>query len=105
MGEDFPLATIGLFVSMDTLFPGSAGNLKLFTNKEVIALKSPISGMSTPKLPSPLALKMESDSSIKKRDCQDPPRSHRCPVSAATRSYEDLDKPEHECGTTSKQLC
>ena len=52
---------------MDTLFPGTAGDLELFTDKEVIALsnvgvlKSTITGMSTPKLPS-LASKMEPDS-------------------------------------------
>ena len=59
---------------MDTLFPGLAGDLKLFTDEEVIALsnagarKSPMTGVSTPKLPSPLAPKMEPDSSTKKRD-------------------------------------
>ena len=71
MGEDVPFVTIGPFASMDTLFPGSAGNPDLYMDKEVIVLmnarvfKSSISGPSTPKLPS-LTRKVESDSSIRK---------------------------------------
>ena len=50
-----PFFTVGPFVSTDTLFPGTAGDLDLFTDREVYALtcigvlKSPISGTS--KLP------------------------------------------------------
>ena len=87
MGEEVPFFTIGPFVSTDTLFPGTAGDLDLFTNEEVIALtnvgvlKSPITGTSTPQLPS-LASRMEPDSSTRKQDYRDSPRSHRHPVTA-----------------------
>ena len=102
MGEDVPFVTVGPFMSMDTLFPGTAGDLELFTDEEVIALsnvgvlKSPITGTSTPKLPS-LASKMEPDSSTRKQDYRNSPRSHRHPVSMAAGSCEDLDKSEHKC--------
>ena len=107
MGEVVPFVTVGPFVSTDTLFPGKTGDLELFTNKEVVALsnvgvlKSPTTGMSTPKLPS-LASKWEPDSSTRKQDCRDSPRSHRHPVSMATGSFEDLDKLEHERKTACK---
>ena len=58
MAEDVPFVTIGPFASTDTLFPGTAGDLELFTDEEVIALsnvgvlKSSITSMSTHKLPS-----------------------------------------------------
>ena len=57
-------------MSMDTLFPGTPGDLELFTDEEVITLrcgvlKSTITGTSTPKLPS-LASHMEPDSSTRK---------------------------------------
>ena len=101
MGEDVPFATIGPFTSTDTLFPGSAGDPDLYTDEEVIVLmnagvfKSLIPSPSTPKLPS-LARKVESDSSTRKRDHQSSPQSHKCPVSLAVGSCEDLDKSEHE---------
>ena len=109
MGEDVPFATIGPFVSTDTLFPGSAGDPDLYTDEEVIVLmiawvfKSLISGRSTPKLPS-LACKVESDSSTRKWDHRSSTWSHKCPVSAAAGSCEDLDKSEHEHEATRKQL-
>ena len=78
MGEDVPFVTVGPFASMDTLFPGSAGDPDLYTDKEVVVLmntrvfKSSISGLSTPKLPS-LTRKVESDSSTGKRDHRSSP--------------------------------
>ena len=78
MGEDVPFVTVGPFASMDTLFPGSAGNPDLYTDEEVIVLmnagvfKSSISSLSTPKLPS-LTRKVESDSSTRKQDHQSSP--------------------------------
>ena len=57
-GEDAPFVTVGPFVSTDTLFHGTAGDLELYTAEEVIALrnagifKSSITSQSTPKLPS-----------------------------------------------------
>ena len=99
--EDVPFVTIGPFTSMDTLFPGSAGDTDLYMDEEVIVLmntrvfKSSISGLSTPKLPS-LTRKVEYDSSTRKRDHLTSPQSHRCPVSVAAGSHEDLDKSEHE---------
>ena len=57
-GEDAPFVTVGPFMSMDTLFHGTAGDLELYTAEEVIALrnagifKSSNTSQSTPKLPS-----------------------------------------------------
>ena len=57
-GEDAPFVTVGPFVSTDTLFHGTAGDLELYTAEEVIALrnagvfKSSNTSPSTPKLPS-----------------------------------------------------
>ena len=57
-GEDAPFVTVGPFVSTDTLFHGTAGDLELYTAEEVIALrnagifKSSNTIQSTPKLPS-----------------------------------------------------
>ena len=107
-GEEAPFFTVGPFVSMDTLFPGTAGDLDLFTGEEVItltdigALKSTIASTSTPQLPS-LASRMEPDSSTRKQDCRDSP-SHRHPVTMAAGSCEDLGKSEHECEVACKQL-
>ena len=56
---------------MDTLFPGTAGDLDLFTDEEVFALtrigvlKSPITGTSNPHILSP-ASRMEPDLSTRK---------------------------------------
>ena len=47
---------------------------------------------------------MEPDSSTRKQDVSNSPRSYRCPVSTAAGSHEDLDKSEHECEATHKQL-
>ena len=53
-GLEAPFLTVGLFMSTDTLFPGKAGDLDLFTDKEVYtlsrigALKSPITITSNP---------------------------------------------------------
>ena len=70
-GGEAPFFTVGPFMSMDMLFPGTAGDLDLFTDEEVIALtcvgvlKSPITGTSNPHVPSP-APRMEPDSSTRK---------------------------------------
>ena len=86
--------TVGPFANTDTLFPGAAGDLELFTDEEVIALsnvgvlKSATAGTSTPKLPS-LASHMEPDSSTRRRDHRDS-LSHRHPVTAVAGSCEDL---------------
>ena len=109
MREDAPFVTIGPFTSTDTLFHGSAGDLDLYTAEEVVALrnarvfKSSISGPSTPILPS-LTSKVEPDFSTSKQDHRSSPQSDKCPVSVATGSCEDLDKSEHKCEATHKQL-
>ena len=88
------------------LFPGRAGDLDLFTDEEVYAishvgaLKSPITITSNPHVPTP-ASKMEPDSSTKKRSQRDSPR-HRCPMSSAAGSAEDLGESEYECSTEPK---
>ena len=100
--------TVGPFTSTDTLFPGAAGDLELFTDEEVITLsnvgvlKSPTTGTSTTKLPS-LASHIQPDSSIRKRDHQDSP-CHRCPVTAAAGSLENLGRSEHDREAARKQL-
>ena len=86
---------------MDTLFPGTAGDLDLFTDKEVYtlsrigALKSPITITSNPLVSMP-ASSMEPDSSTRKRSQRDSLRC-RCPMSSAAGSAEDLGKLEYEC--------
>ena len=73
MGEDAPFVTVGPFLSTDTLLHGSAGDLDLYTAKEVVALRnagvfiSSICSASTPTLPSP-APKVEPDFSTRKQD-------------------------------------
>ena len=49
-GEDAPFVTVGPFVSMDTLFHGTARDLELYMAEEVI--ESSNTSPSTPKLPS-----------------------------------------------------
>ena len=105
-GGEAPFFTVGLFTSTDTLFPGAAGDLDLFTDEEVFTLthigvlKSPITGTSNPHVPSP-ASRMEPDSSTRKRGYRDP-LSCRCPVSVATGSCEDLGKLQHKCVASRK---
>ena len=105
-GGEAPFFTVGPFARTDTLFPGAAGDLDLFTNEEVITLthlgvlKSPITGTSNPHVPSP-ASRMEPDSSTRKRGYRGSP-SHRHPVTAAAGSCKDLGKSEHECGVALK---
>ena len=107
-GGEAPFFTVGPFASMDTLFPGAAGDLDLFTDEEVTTLthvrvlKSPITGTSNPHIPSP-ASKMEPDLSTRKRGYRGSP-SRRCPVAVAAGSFEDLGKSEHECEVAHKQL-
>ena len=126
-GEDAPFITVGPFLSMDTLFHGTASDLELYIAKEVVALrnarvfKSSNTGPSTPKLPSLASLgqalpppvnfespnhcsKVEPDSSTRKRDHRSSPRSHRYLISTAARSHKDLDKSEHEGEAACRQL-
>ena len=78
MGEDAPFVTVGPFMSTDTLFYDSAGDLELYTSEEVVALRNPrvlkssSTGPSTPKLPS-LTSKVEPDSSTRKQDQRSSP--------------------------------
>ena len=97
-GEDALFVTIGPFASTDTLFHGTAGDLELYTAKEVVALrnarvfKSSNTGPSTPKLLSLTSLgqalpppanskspnhcsKVEPDSSTRKQDYRSSARS------------------------------
>ena len=107
-GGEAPFFTVGPFTSMDTLFPGAAGDLDLFTDVEVTTLtqlgvlKSPSTGTSNPHIPSP-ASKMEPDLSIRKQGYRGSP-SCRHPVSAAAGSFEDLGKLEHKHEATCNQL-
>ena len=100
--------TVGPFASTDMLFPGTAGDLDLFTDKEVYALsrigalKSPITITSNPHISIP-ASRMEPDSSTRKCSQRDSLR-HRHPVSSAAGSVEDLDKSEYECSTEPKRI-
>ena len=105
-GLEAPFLTVGPFASMDMLFPSKAGDLDLFTDKEVYtlsrigALKSPITITSNPHISTP-ASRMEPDSSTRKRIQRDSPRC-RHPMSSAAGSAEDLDKLEYECSTEPK---
>ena len=82
-GLEAPFFTVGPFMSTDTLFPSTAGDLDLFTDEEVYALshvgalKSPITITSNPHVSTP-ASRMEPDSSTRKHSQRDSPR-HRCP--------------------------
>ena len=99
-GLEAPLFTVGLFASTDMLFPGTPGDLDLFTNEEVYALarigslKSPITGAPNVDVPTPTS-RMEPDPSTRKQIHQDSLR-HRHPVYSAAGSLEDLDKSEYE---------
>ena len=118
-GEDAPFVTVGPFASKDTLFHGAASNLELYTAEEVITLrnagifKSSNTSQSTPKLPSLASLgqalsspldskpttcspKVEPDSSSKKRDYKNSPKSHKYPVSTAAGSCADLEKSQQK---------
>ena len=65
-------------------------------------LKPSIAGTRDPHAASP-ASKVEPASSLKKQDRRDSP-SHRCPVSVAAGSHEDLGKSEHEHDAACKRL-
>ena len=99
-GVETPFFTVGPFASTDTPFPGTAGDLDLFTDMEISGLvrigllKPPVAGTHDPHAASP-ASKVEPASSSRKQDCRDSP-GHWCPVSAAAGSHEDLGKSEHE---------
>ena len=107
-GVEAPFFTVGPFASSDTLFPGTAGDLDLFTDGEVYALrhigalKSPITVTSNPHASTP-ASRVEPDSSTRKCSRRDSLR-HRRPVSSAAGSAEDLGKLEYECSTDPKRI-
>ena len=91
---------MGPFASTDTLFPGAAGDLDLYTDMEISGLVKV--GLLEPSIVSTRdphtassASKVETALSIKKRDNRDSPSCRR-PVSAAAGSHEDLSKSEHE---------
>ena len=101
-----PFFTVGPFAGTDTLFTGAPGDLNLFTDGEVYALrcigavKSPIAITSNPHASAPASW-MEPHSSTRKRSQRDSPR-HRHPVSLAAGSAEDLGKSEYEHSTVPK---
>lgn len=107
-GAEAPFFTVGPFVSMDMLFPGTAGDLDLFTDEEIFSLtrigvlKLPITSMSNPHTPLP-ASRVERDSSTRRQGDKDSP-SHWHPVSVAAGSYKDLGKSENKCEVAHKQL-
>ena len=92
-----PFFNVGPFASTDTLFTSAAGDLDLFTAMEISALvrvgflKPPIAGKRDTS-----AAPVEPASSSGKRDHRDSPSRHRCPVSMAAGSHDDLDKSECE---------
>ena len=98
-----PFFNMGPFTSTDMLFPGTAGDLDLFSDMEISGLvcigflKPPIAGTcDTPAAP------VEPASSSVKRDNRDSPSRHCCPVSTAAGSHDDLDRSEHECEAVCK---
>ena len=99
---------MGPFASTDTLFPSTAADLDLFTDKEISGLvrvgllKPPIAGTRDPHAPPP-ASKVEPASSSRKQDCSGSPSCHH-PVTVAAGSQEDLGKSEHECEAARKRL-
>ena len=105
-GVEAPFFTMGPFASTDTLFPGTPGDLDLYTDMEISGLKT--IGLLEPSIArtrdphTSSASKAETALSIKKRD-RDSPR-HRCPVSAVAGSHEDLNKSEHERDAACKRL-
>ena len=108
-GVEAPFFTMGPFASTDTLFPGTPGDLDLYTDMEISCLKNvgilETSGAGTrdPHTASSSS-KAEAAPSVKRRDNRDS-LGHRHPVSVAAGSREDLDKSEHECEAERKRLC
>ena len=91
---------MGPFTSTDTLFPGIAGDLDLYTDMEIsglvkVGLLEPSLARTRDPHTASSASKVGTTLSIKKQDNRDSP-SHRCPVSAAAGSHEGLSKSEHE---------
>ena len=99
-GVEAPFFTMGPFASTDTLFPGTPGDLDLYTDMEISCLKNiglletSVASARDPHTVSS-ASKAEAAPSVKRRDDRDSPGC-RHPVSAAAGSREDLDKSEHE---------
>ena len=108
-GVEAPFFTMGHFASTDTLFPGTPGDLDLYTDIEIFCLKNTgiletsVASTRDPHTASSSS-KAEAAPSIKRRDNRDSP-GHRRPVSAAAGSREDLDKSEHEHEAECKRLC
>ena len=107
-GVEAPFFTMGPFASTDTLFPGTPGDLDLYTDMEISTLEN--IGLLEPSIVSARdphtvssASKAEAAPSIKKRDNRDSPGRLR-PVSTAVGSHEDLDKSEHQCEAECKRL-
>ena len=100
---------MGPFASTDTLFPGTPGDLDLYTDMEISCLKNigiletSVACTRDPHTVSS-ASKAEAAPSIKRRDNRDSP-GHRRPVSTVVGSCDDLDKSEHECEAEHKRLC
>ena len=99
-GVEAPFFTVGPFASTDTLFPGAAGDLDLYTDMEIsglvkVGLLEPSVASTHDPHTSSSASKVETAPSIKKRDIRDSPRHWR-PVGTAAGSHEDLSKSEHE---------
>ena len=107
-GVEAPFFIMGPFTSRDTLFPGTPGDLDLYTDMEISGLEKV--GLVDPSImctqdphTSSSASKVETTLSIKKRDNRDSPGC-RCPVSMAAGSHEDLSKSEHERDAAHKRL-
>ena len=99
-GVEAPFFTVGPFARTDTLFPGTPGDLDLYTDMGIYCLKN--IGMLEPSVASardPRAAssssKAEAGPSLKKREDRDS-LCRRRSVSAVAGSREDLDKSEHE---------
>ena len=99
-GVEAPFFTMDPFTSTDTLFPGTPGDLDLYTDMEISGLEN--IGLLEPSITNARdphtvssASKAEAAPSIKKRDDRDSPGCQH-PVSAAAGSHEDLEKSEHD---------
>ena len=107
-GVEVPFFTMGPFARTDTLFPGTPGDLDLYTDMEIYCLKNigileqSVTSARDPHA-APSSSKAEAAPSVKKREDRDSPH-RRHSVSAAAGSREDLDKSEHECEAERKRL-
>ena len=98
---------MGPFASTDTLFPGTPGDLDLYTDMEISGLQTV--GLLEPSIArtrdphTSSASKVETALSIKKQD-RDSPHHVWHPVSTAAGSHEDLNKSENERDAARKRL-